>query len=220
MQWNKDRSLGIDIPRQPPMIEQRHYRRGGFLELTGPPVPDRAALARVRAGRKPLAFEQLVAIDEHADHEANVRRLARSGEPAVVIAASGMCAGGRVMNYLKAMLHDPRHDVLFVGYQARGTPGHAIQAYGPGGGYVDLDGERIDLLPMGADDITRCKPIYEKMPGWADSTVGVTSYDALPVQARNYLERIEQVTGVPIAMISTSPDRDHTILVQNPYAAG
>ena len=84
----------------------------------------------------------------------------------------------------------------------------------------DLDGERIDLLPMGADDITRCKPIYEKMPGWADSTVGVTSYDALPVQARNYLERIEQVTGVPIAMISTSPDRDHTILVQNPYAAG
>ena len=109
------------------------------------PFWDTEALARVRAGRKPLAFEQLVAIDEHADHEANVRRLARSGEPAVVIAASGMCAGGRVMNYLKAMLHDPRHDVLFVGYQARGTPGHAIQAYGPGGGYVDLDGERITI---------------------------------------------------------------------------
>jgi metallo-beta-lactamase family protein len=109
------------------------------------PFWDTEALARVRAGRKPLAFEQLVAIDEHADHEANVRRLARSGEPAVVIAASGMCAGGRVMNYLKAMLHDPRHDVLFVGYQARGTPGHAIQTYGPGGGYVDLDGERISI---------------------------------------------------------------------------
>ena len=103
------------------------------------------ALARVRAGRKPLAFEQLVAIDEHADHEANVRRLARSGEPAIVIAASGMCAGGRVMGYLKAMLHDPRHDVLFVGYQARGTPGHAIQTWGPEGGYVDIDGERIDI---------------------------------------------------------------------------
>ncbi len=109
------------------------------------PFWDTEALARVRAGRKPLAFEQLVAIDEHADHEANVRRLARSGDPAVVIAASGMCAGGRVMNYLKAMLHDPRHDVLFVGYQARGTPGHAIQTYGPGGGYVDLDGERISI---------------------------------------------------------------------------
>ncbi|WP_298624428.1 MBL fold metallo-hydrolase [uncultured Zoogloea sp.] len=103
------------------------------------------ALARVRAGRKPLAFDQLVAIDEHADHEANVRRLARSGEPAIVIAASGMCAGGRVMGYLKAMLHDARHDVLFVGYQARGTPGHAIQTWGPEGGYVDIDGERIDI---------------------------------------------------------------------------
>lgn len=103
------------------------------------------ALARVRAGRKPLAFDQLVAIDEHADHEANVRRLARSGEPAIVIAASGMCAGGRVMGYLKAMLHDARHDVLFVGYQARGTPGHAIQTWGPKGGYVDIDGERIDI---------------------------------------------------------------------------
>jgi len=109
------------------------------------PFWDTEALARVRAGRKPLAFEQLVAIDEHADHEANVRRLARSGEPAVVIAASGMCAGGRVMNYLKAMLHDPRHDVLFVGYQARGTPGNAIQTHGPGGGYVDIDGERITI---------------------------------------------------------------------------
>ena len=109
------------------------------------PFWDTEALARVRAGRQPLAFAQLVAIDEHAEHEANVRRLARSGEPAVVIAASGMCAGGRVMNYLKAMLHDPRHDVLFVGYQARGTPGNAIQTHGPGGGYVDLDGERITI---------------------------------------------------------------------------
>lgn len=109
------------------------------------PYWDEEALARVRAGRKPLAFDQLVAIDEHADHEANVRRLARSGEPAIVIAASGMCAGGRVMGYLKAMLHDPRHDVLFVGYQARGTPGHAIQTWGPKGGYVEIDGERLDI---------------------------------------------------------------------------
>ncbi|WP_296402534.1 MBL fold metallo-hydrolase RNA specificity domain-containing protein [Zoogloea sp.] len=67
------------------------------------------------------------------------------GAPAIVIAASGMCAGGRVMNYLKAMLHDPRHDVLFVGHQARGTPGSAIQAYAPRGGYVEIDGERIDI---------------------------------------------------------------------------
>ena len=56
-----------------------------------------------------------------------------------------MCAGGRVVNYLKAMLGDPRHDVLFVGYQARGTPGNAIQTYGPRGGYVDIDDERIEI---------------------------------------------------------------------------
>ncbi|PKO55875.1 MAG: MBL fold hydrolase [Betaproteobacteria bacterium HGW-Betaproteobacteria-21] len=109
------------------------------------PFWDAEAQARVRAGRKPLAFDQLVAIDEHEAHLANVRRLARSGEPAIVIAASGMCTGGRVLNYLKAMLHDPRHDVLFVGYQAKGTPGSDIQTYGPRGGYVDLDGERIDI---------------------------------------------------------------------------
>ena len=120
---------------------------GRFTELYRELQPfwDDEAQARVRAGRKPLSFEQLVAIDDHETHLANVRRLARSGEPAIVIAASGMCAGGRVVNYLKAMLHDARHDVLFVGYQAQGTPGNAIQTFGPRGGYVDLEGERITI---------------------------------------------------------------------------
>ena len=81
----------------------------------------------------------------------------------------------------------------------------------------ELDGEQIDLLPMGADDITRCKPIYESMAGWTDSTVGVTQYDDLPVNAQLYLQRIAHVTGVPVAMVSTSPDRDHTIMMQHPY---
>ena len=84
----------------------------------------------------------------------------------------------------------------------------------------ELDGERIDLLPMGADDITRCKPIYESMAGWTDSTVGVTQYDDLPINARLYLQRIAHVTGVPVAMVSTSPDRDHTIMMRHPYVAG
>ncbi len=83
----------------------------------------------------------------------------------------------------------------------------------------ELDGATTDILPMGADDIARCTPIYESMPGWSQSTVGVTDYDKLPPQAQRYLARIEQVTGVPIAMVSTSPDRDHTILLTNPYAA-
>jgi adenylosuccinate synthase len=83
----------------------------------------------------------------------------------------------------------------------------------------DMDGEKLDILPMGADDIARCKPIYEVMEGWSDSTVGVTQYDKLPVNARLYLQRIEQVTGVPIHMVSTSPDRDHTIMMRHPYLA-
>ena len=81
----------------------------------------------------------------------------------------------------------------------------------------ELDGEIIDILPMGAEDIARCKPIYETLDGWSDTTVGVTDYAKLPTNARLYLQRIEQVTGVPIAMVSTSPDRDHTIMLQHPY---
>ena len=72
---------------------------------------------------------------------------------------------------------------------------------------------------MGADDISRCQPIYETMEGWSQSTVGVTQLDKLPVQARLYLQRIEHVTGVPIHIVSTSPDRDHTILIKHPYLA-
>lgn len=83
----------------------------------------------------------------------------------------------------------------------------------------ELDGQQIDMLPLGADEIARCIPRYERMPGWSESTVGVTEYARLPAAARRYLERIVEVTGVPIAMISTSPDRDHTILMQHPFAA-
>ena len=56
-----------------------------------------------------------------------------------------MCAGGRIVKYLKAMIADPRHDILFVGYQAQGTPGRDIQRYGPNGGYVVLDQQRYDI---------------------------------------------------------------------------
>ena len=83
----------------------------------------------------------------------------------------------------------------------------------------EMDGQTIDILPMGADDIERCKPIYEVMPGWSQSTVGVTDYNQLPMEARLYLQRIAQVTGVPIDIISTSPDRDHTIKMRHPFLA-
>ena len=109
------------------------------------PFWDAEAQRRLRAGRHPLSFDNVYTVDDHATHEQTVRYLADSGRPAVVIAASGMCAGGRVVNYLKAMLGDPRHQVLFVGYQGAGTPGRDIQRYGPGGGWVELDGERVDI---------------------------------------------------------------------------
>ncbi|MBC7377363.1 MAG: adenylosuccinate synthase [Burkholderiaceae bacterium] len=83
----------------------------------------------------------------------------------------------------------------------------------------ELDGEVTDILPMGADDIERCKPIYETLPGWDESTVGVTQYDKLPINAQLYLQRIAHVTGVPIDLVSTSPDRDHTIMMRHPFLA-
>lgn len=84
----------------------------------------------------------------------------------------------------------------------------------------ELDGENIDILPMGAEEIARCTPIYETLEGWSESTVGVTEYDKLPVNARLYLQRIAHATGVRIDVISTSPDRDHTIMMRHPFLAG
>ncbi len=81
----------------------------------------------------------------------------------------------------------------------------------------ELDGEIIDILPMGADEIARCQPIYETLPGWSETSVGVTRYEDLPVNAQRYLDRIQETTGVPIHVVSTSPDRDHTILLHHPY---
>ena len=83
----------------------------------------------------------------------------------------------------------------------------------------ELDGERIDILPLGADEIARCQPIYETLEGWTESTVGVTDYAKLPINARLYLQRIEHATGVPIHLISTSPDLDHTIMMRHPFLA-
>ncbi len=109
------------------------------------PFWDNEALQRVKQGRNPLAFEQLITVDSHQAHLAMVRHLAATARPAIVIAGNGMCSSGRIVNYLKTMLQDPRHDVLFVGYQAQGTPGRAIQSYGSRGGYVELDGQRYDI---------------------------------------------------------------------------
>ena len=85
-------------------------------------------------------------------------------------------------------------------------------------GYILPDGSTTDILPFGADAVSGCTPVYETMAGWQESTFGVQSYDALPDNAKKYLRRIEEVCGAPIAMVSTGPDREETILIQHPFA--
>lgn len=98
------------------------------------------AKQHVQSGRHPLSFEQCVVVESHRDHMQIVNRLAANGEPAIVIAASGMCQGGRITNYLKALLPDERTDVVFCGFQASGTLGRAIQS---GQHHVEIDGETV-----------------------------------------------------------------------------
>jgi len=80
-----------------------------------------------------------------------------------------------------------------------------------------IDGEFSDLLPAGADDTARCKPVYEELSGWHESTVGVRREEDLPQNARAYLDRIAATCDVPIDMISTGPDREETIVRRHPY---
>ncbi|WP_299791910.1 MBL fold metallo-hydrolase [uncultured Shewanella sp.] len=106
---------------------------------------DKEARQKLKHHRHPLDFEQLYTIDSHEEHLATVEYLSKRDKPAIVIAASGMCSGGRIMNYLKQFIEEPTADILFVGYQAQGTPGRDIQTYGPKKGYVVLEGNKRDI---------------------------------------------------------------------------
>ena len=81
----------------------------------------------------------------------------------------------------------------------------------------DYNGQVRLTPPSGADDIAKCKPVYEEMPGWGVSTLGVRIMADLPENARNYIGRIEEITETPIDMISTGPDRDETIILRHPF---
>lgn len=110
------------------------------------PYWDKEAQRRLQRDRHPLSFEQLTTIDDHSLHEQTVSYLAKQKRPAIVIAASGMCAGGRIVNYLKALLGDPRNDVIFVGYQAQGTPGRELlQYHDKENGYLVLDNQHYPI---------------------------------------------------------------------------
>ena len=80
-----------------------------------------------------------------------------------------------------------------------------------------LDGTFSEILPVGAEELERCHPVYEELPGWMESTVGIKSHDKLPKAARDYLKRIEALAGVPIDIISTGPDREETIVRRHPF---
>lgn len=84
-------------------------------------------------------------------------------------------------------------------------------------GYKDKDGNVQDVPPMAAEGYEIVTPVYEEMPGWTDTTFGTTSLDKLPQAARNYIIRIEQLTGVPVDIVSTGPDRNETIILRHPY---
>lgn len=87
-----------------------------------------------------------------------------------------------------------------------------------GVGYL-YKGEKIDIMPAGADAVAECEPIYEEFPGWKESTFGVQKWKDLPESAQRYLTRLAEVAGAPIAVVSTGPDRVQTILRVNPFAA-
>jgi adenylosuccinate synthase len=90
---------------------------------------------------------------------------------------------------------------ICVGYRQKGTSGAPT----------------VDLLPFGADAVETLEPVFEELPGWTDTTFGVCDWDALPVNARRYLERLSELVGAPIDIVSTGPDRDETILVRHPF---
>jgi adenylosuccinate synthase len=80
-----------------------------------------------------------------------------------------------------------------------------------------LDSEMCDILPVGAESLTDCEPVYEEWAGWSESTVGVKTFAELPANAQKYLLRMQELCGVPVDIISTGPDRDQTIVVRHPF---
>ncbi|WP_020558587.1 adenylosuccinate synthase [Thiofilum flexile] len=82
----------------------------------------------------------------------------------------------------------------------------------------ELDGVQYDVPPISTERFAQCTPVYEELPGWTESTFGVTDYHKLPANAQAYLKRIEEVLETPIDIISTGPDREQTIILNHPYA--
>lgn len=175
------------------------------------PYWDKESQRRLKDGRHPLNFSSLYTVASHHEHENTVAYLAKTGSPAVVIAASGMCSGGRIMNYLKAMLGDERHQVLFVGYQGAGTPGRDIQQYGPQGGWVDIDGERI-VIKAGVTTISGYSAhadqkdllnFVKRMRRWPRTIHLVHGERAARAALKHELETLYKPTDSPVTVVSS-----------------
>ncbi|MEN8261394.1 MAG: adenylosuccinate synthase [Pseudomonadota bacterium] len=80
-----------------------------------------------------------------------------------------------------------------------------------------VEGKLIHVAPIGADSYARCEPVIEEMPGWRESTAGITTYESLPANAKAYVKRIEELTGVPVDILSTGAERDETIVLRHPF---
>jgi adenylosuccinate synthase len=80
-----------------------------------------------------------------------------------------------------------------------------------------VDGKPVEVPPIGAEGYSKIEPIYEELPGWKSNTFGISRYEDLPPKARSYLKRMEEVTETRVAIISTGPDRDHTMVLHNPF---
>ncbi|MEE4997353.1 MBL fold metallo-hydrolase [Pseudomonas alliivorans] len=169
----------VDWPQLPVILDSPLASRFTKAYQSFSDYWNEGARERLEQGRAPLGFSQLITVDSHASHLQVVNYLTSTARPAIVIAGNGMCAGGRIVNYLKAMLGDRRHNVLFVGYQAKGTPGAAIQAHGPRGGYVELDRERFDIL-AGVATVEG----YSAHADQAGLVAFVTGMDEWPAQIR------------------------------------
>jgi len=81
----------------------------------------------------------------------------------------------------------------------------------------ECNGQTLDYFPANAADQAACEPIYEKMPGWSETTYGARSWADLPANAVKYIRRLEELTSIPVSLLSTSPERDDTIMVKDPF---
>ncbi|MCW5619301.1 MAG: adenylosuccinate synthase [Nitrosomonas sp.] len=92
-----------------------------------------------------------------------------------------------------------------------------VETLNIGVGYKLANGDYSEVLPVGAEDLNLCEPVYEEIPGWSENTAGIKEFHQLPGAAQNYLKRIEEICATPIDMISTGPDREDTIVLRHPF---